>query len=123
MLDHRSPDGSAEVVVERRANKLVTQGGQQLLLTANRPAAQQTRPAIDGPALRTGADLPDLIADDKITLLDSLILPEGARAVWLTLEVTQPQATAWSEAEHRVAWQQFPLPTWRSLGLSPKSPP
>ena len=47
---------------------------------------------------------------DEITLLDSLILPEGARAVWLTLEVTQPQATAWSEAEHRVAWQQFPLP-------------
>ncbi|STV41870.1 beta-D-galactosidase [Klebsiella pneumoniae] len=39
---------------------------------------------------------------DEITLLDSLILPEGARAVWLTLEVTQPQATAWSEAEHRV---------------------
>lgn len=30
--------------------------------------------------------------------------------MWLTLEVTQPQATAWSEAEHRVAWQQFPLP-------------
>ncbi len=28
---------------------------------------------------------------DEITLLDSLILPEGARAVWLTLEVTQPQ--------------------------------
>ncbi|HFT4858018.1 TPA: glycoside hydrolase family 2 TIM barrel-domain containing protein, partial [Klebsiella pneumoniae] len=47
---------------------------------------------------------------DEITLLDSLILPEGARAVWLTLEVTQPQATTWSEAEHRVAWQQFPLP-------------
>ncbi len=47
---------------------------------------------------------------DEITLLDSLILPEGARAVWLTLEVTQPRATAWSEAEHRVAWQQFPLP-------------
>ncbi|HBT4831753.1 TPA: DUF4981 domain-containing protein [Klebsiella variicola subsp. variicola] len=47
---------------------------------------------------------------DEITLLDSLILPEGARAVWLTLEVTQPRATAWSAAEHRVAWQQFPLP-------------
>ncbi|MCS5969337.1 DUF4981 domain-containing protein [Klebsiella variicola subsp. variicola] len=30
--------------------------------------------------------------------------------MWLTLEVTQPRATAWSEAEHRVAWQQFPLP-------------
>ncbi|HBW1576749.1 TPA: DUF4981 domain-containing protein [Klebsiella quasipneumoniae subsp. quasipneumoniae] len=47
---------------------------------------------------------------DEITLLDSLILPPGARAVWLTLEVVQPQATAWSPAEHRVAWQQYPLP-------------
>ncbi|NWM01515.1 DUF4981 domain-containing protein [Klebsiella quasipneumoniae] len=47
---------------------------------------------------------------DEITLLDSLILPPGARAVWLTLEVVQPQATAWSPADHRVAWQQYPLP-------------
>ncbi len=48
---------------------------------------------------------------DEITLLDSLILPEGARAVWLTLEVTQPpRRPPRSEAEHRVARQQFPLP-------------
>ncbi|HBW0850287.1 TPA: DUF4981 domain-containing protein [Klebsiella quasipneumoniae] len=47
---------------------------------------------------------------DEITLLDDLILPPGARAVWLTLEVVQPRATDWSPADHRVAWQQFPLP-------------
>ncbi|HBW2220601.1 TPA: DUF4981 domain-containing protein [Klebsiella quasipneumoniae subsp. quasipneumoniae] len=47
---------------------------------------------------------------DEITLVDSLILPPGARAVWLTLEVVQPRATAWSPADHRVAWQQYPLP-------------
>ncbi|MBR7465880.1 DUF4981 domain-containing protein [Klebsiella quasipneumoniae] len=47
---------------------------------------------------------------DEITLVDSLILPPGARAVWLTLEVVQPRATAWSPADHHVAWQQYPLP-------------
>ena len=47
---------------------------------------------------------------DEITLLEDLILPPGARAVWLTLEVVQPRATDWSPADHRVAWQQFPLP-------------
>ncbi|HBV4077666.1 TPA: DUF4981 domain-containing protein [Klebsiella quasipneumoniae] len=47
---------------------------------------------------------------DEITLLDDLIIPAGARAVWLTLEVVQPRATDWSPADHRVAWQQFPLP-------------
>ncbi|HBV4431595.1 TPA: DUF4981 domain-containing protein [Klebsiella quasipneumoniae] len=47
---------------------------------------------------------------DELTLLDDLILPPGARAVWLTLEVVQPRATDWSPADHRVAWQQFPLP-------------
>ncbi len=59
-----------DVVVERRANKLVTQGSQQLLLTANRPAAQQTRPAIDGPALRTA----------RICQTSSLTIRSGAPA-------------------------------------------
>jgi beta-galactosidase len=45
----------------------------------------------------------------ELTLCDALALPVGAEAVWLTLEVVQPQATAWSDAGHRVAWQQFPL--------------
>ncbi|MGM1329084.1 beta-galactosidase domain 4-containing protein, partial [Klebsiella michiganensis] len=45
----------------------------------------------------------------ELTLCDALALPVGAEAVWLTLEVVQPKATAWSDAGHRVAWQQFPL--------------
>ncbi|WP_195605880.1 beta-galactosidase [Klebsiella oxytoca] len=45
----------------------------------------------------------------ELTLCDALTLPAGAEEVWLTLEVVQPQATLWSGAGHRVAWQQFPL--------------
>lgn len=45
----------------------------------------------------------------ELTLCDALTLPAGAEEVWLTLEVVQPQATVWSDAGHRVAWQQFPL--------------
>ncbi|MCX9044458.1 MULTISPECIES: beta-galactosidase [Enterobacteriaceae] len=45
----------------------------------------------------------------ELTLANPLILPTGAEAIWLTLEVVQPQSTAWSDAEHRVAWQQFAL--------------
>ncbi|WP_437889855.1 beta-galactosidase [Phytobacter sp. V91] len=47
----------------------------------------------------------------ELTLCEDLRLPAGASKVWLTLEVIQPQATAWSDACHRVAWQQFPLDT------------
>ncbi|MDV2875173.1 beta-galactosidase [Phytobacter diazotrophicus] len=46
---------------------------------------------------------------NALTLAETLTLPTGAEEVWLTLEVIQPQATAWSEAGHRVAWQQFAL--------------
>lgn len=45
----------------------------------------------------------------ELTLCENLTLPAGAEEVWLTLEVIQPQATAWSDAGHRVAWQQFAL--------------
>lgn len=45
----------------------------------------------------------------ELTLSEKLTLPAGAEEVWLTLEVIQPQATAWSDAGHRVAWQQFAL--------------
>ncbi|HBK6262288.1 TPA: DUF4981 domain-containing protein, partial [Raoultella ornithinolytica] len=47
--------------------------------------------------------------EEDFTLCDQLTLPAGAREVWLTLEVVQPQATAWSDAGHRVAWAQFAL--------------
>ncbi|MDZ7320129.1 beta-galactosidase [Kosakonia sacchari] len=45
----------------------------------------------------------------ELTLSEALTLPAGAEEVWLLLEVSQPQATAWSDAGHRVAWQQFAL--------------
>lgn len=45
----------------------------------------------------------------ELTLCEQLTLPTGAKEVWLMLEVRQPQATAWSDAGHRVAWGQFAL--------------
>lgn len=45
----------------------------------------------------------------ELTLCEALALPAGAEEIWLTLEVVQQQATAWSDAGHRVAWQQFPI--------------
>lgn len=45
----------------------------------------------------------------ELTLAENLKLADGAHDVWLTLEVIQPQETPWSEAEHRVAWQQYPI--------------
>ncbi|HCB1499094.1 TPA: beta-galactosidase [Klebsiella michiganensis] len=45
----------------------------------------------------------------ELTLCENLVLPAGAEDVWLTLEVIQSQATAWSDGGHRVAWQQFAL--------------
>ncbi|XXD09558.1 beta-galactosidase [Klebsiella sp. R445] len=45
----------------------------------------------------------------EFTLCEQLTLPTGAKEVWLMLEVRQPQATAWSDAGHRVAWGQFAL--------------
>jgi beta-galactosidase len=38
-------------------------------------------------------------------------LPEGAGELWLNVEVWQNDATAWSEANHLCAWDQWPLPT------------
>ena len=45
----------------------------------------------------------------ELTLSEELTLPAGATEVWLTLEIIQPDRTAWSDAGHRVAWQQFAL--------------
>ena len=47
----------------------------------------------------------------ELTLSETLTLPAGAEDVWLNLTVVQPQATPWSDAGHRVAWQQFALTT------------
>lgn len=55
-----------------------------------------------------------------LTLSEELMLPAGAEDLWLTLEVIQPRATAWSGAGHRVAWQQFALAA--PLVLRPAAP-
>ncbi|VTN09237.1 Beta-galactosidase [Raoultella terrigena] len=64
-----------------------------------------------GETVASGSTALDLIpqGEAELTLCDSLTLSQGAKEVWLLLEVVQPQATAWSPAEHRVAWQQFAL--------------
>jgi beta-galactosidase len=64
-----------------------------------------------GETVASGSTALDLIpqGEAELTLCNSLTLPQGAKEVWLLLEVVQPQATAWSPAEHRVAWQQFAL--------------
>ncbi|WP_313668302.1 beta-galactosidase [Atlantibacter sp.] len=59
-------------------------------------------------------------ADALLTLADTLALPENARDLWLQLEVIQPNATAWSDAGHRVAWQQFALAA--PLVITPPTP-
>jgi len=52
-------------------------------------------------------------------------LTAGPGEVWLNVEVIQPQATAWSPANHRCAWDQWLLPTPlyvtppRAVGIPP----
>lgn len=64
-----------------------------------------------GETVTQGSVTLELAPDSQVelTLCENLTLPAGAEEVWLTLEVIQPQATAWSDAGHRVAWQQFAL--------------
>ncbi|WP_017800862.1 beta-galactosidase [Winslowiella toletana] len=45
--------------------------------------------------------------------------PALSGEVWLNLEVVQPQATAWSAADHRAAWAQWRLPA--TLALPPEA--
>ncbi|GGC07708.1 beta-galactosidase [Dickeya fangzhongdai] len=44
------------------------------------------------------------------TLLEQLPAPQHHADMWLTVEVVQPNATDWSPAGHRCAWDQWPLP-------------
>ncbi len=45
-----------------------------------------------------------------ITLLDKLPMIHRPGELWLSVEVVQPDATDWSEANHRCAWDQWRLP-------------
>ena len=44
----------------------------------------------------------------------------GKRDLWLNVAVHQPQSTAWSEAGHRSAWDQWQLPQALSLPVPEK---
>lgn len=44
-------------------------------------------------------------------------MPDTAGQLWLTVRVEQPQATAWSDAGHISAWQQWKLEEKLSLTL------
>ncbi|PYA35791.1 hypothetical protein DMW44_21280, partial [Serratia marcescens] len=52
------------------------------------------------------------------TLLDRLPMLHQPGELWLNVEVVQPQATDWSEAHHRCAWDQ-----WRGARAPPPPPP
>ena len=76
----------------------------------------------EGQAIAHGEIALDLAPEAQavLTLAESLDLPENCREVWLQLAVVQPAATPWSDAGHRVAWQQFALAA--PLAIAPLAP-
>ncbi len=55
----------------------------------------------------------------ELTLCDALTLPVGAEAVWLTLEVVQPQATT---VRRRASRRPAAVPARRPAGAAPAFP-
>lgn len=47
----------------------------------------------------------------ELTLSETLLAFAAGSLAWLDLAIVQPQATLWSQADHKVARQQFTLPT------------
>lgn len=60
-------------------------------------------------------------ATQTLTLLESFPTVDHAGELWLNVEVVQPKATAWSEANHRCAWDQWQLPAPLHLPEAPYS--
>ncbi len=76
--------------------------------------------AQDGNLLATGEVTLDIAPQGRQRItLPAMPLPESAGQLWLTVRVEQPQPTAWSEAGHISAWQQWPLET--ILDIAPAS--
>lgn len=66
--------------------------------------------AQDGKALADGQVTLNIAPQGRQTIsLSDVALPADAGQLWLTVRVQQPQATAWSQAGHVSAWQQWPL--------------
>lgn len=66
--------------------------------------------ALDGNPLTAGVVTLDIPPQGRqIITLPALPEAETAGQLWLTVRVEQPQATAWSQAGHISAWQQWKL--------------
>lgn len=59
----------------------------------------------------------------ELTLSEALPTFAAGSLAWLDLAIAQPQATLWSQADHKVARQQFTLPTPLPCLLLPLPPP
>lgn len=57
--------------------------------------------------------------DRQIITLPEISPPTHAGQLWLTVRVEQPQATAWADAGHISAWQQWPLEQKLNIDVSP----
>lgn len=59
------------------------------------------------------------IAPEGSLVVELAELPVLSEELWLNVEVIQPEATCWSNANHRVAWDQWPLPVSLTLPALP----
>ncbi|MDX6018928.1 beta-galactosidase [Scandinavium sp. V105_16] len=67
--------------------------------------------AHDGETLAEGEVTLDLAPQGKTVLELADFTPDiNVGDIWLNVEVWQPEATAWSAANHLCAWDQWPLP-------------
>ncbi|MCZ8856400.1 beta-galactosidase [Escherichia albertii] len=78
--------------------------------------------ALDGNPLANGETPLNIGPQGKQLIeLPELPQPESAGQLWLTVRVVQPNATAWSQAGHISAWQQWRLA--ENLSVTPLSAP
>ena len=78
--------------------------------------------AQDGNPLAAGEIVLDIAPQGRqVITLPDVPMPETAGQLWLTVRVEQPQATAWSDAGHISAWQQWKLQEKLSLTQLPSA--
>lgn len=76
--------------------------------------------AQDGNPLAAGEIVLDIAPQSRqVITLPDVPMPETAGQLWLTVRVEQPQATAWSDAGHISAWQQWKLEEKLNLAQLP----
>ena len=78
--------------------------------------------ALDGNPLAAGEIVLDIAPQGRqVITLPDVPMQETAGQLWLTVRVEQPQATAWSDAGHISAWQQWKLQEKLSLTQLPSA--